>query len=135
MFEILGQKQRPLGVSQKRVLTALLTLERKLGEVAFTLADISTQCRAALPRLLPGERKRPLDARPLTVRRLVARGLVDEPGPGCAALTAVGRSYAHRLCRPAPWRPGRVIRLDHTDPLSTETNNTLGPVSQDLGAT
>ena len=84
MFEILGQRQRPLGACQKLVLSALLTLERSCGEGVFTTAAIFEQCRVTAPRL-PGERKRPLDTRTRVVKGLVERGLVDQPRAGCAA--------------------------------------------------
>jgi hypothetical protein len=98
MFEILGQRQRPLGACQKLVLSALLTLERSCGEGVFTTAAIFEQCRVTAPRL-PGERKRPLDTRTRVVKGLVERGLVDQPRAGCAALTAAGREYAMKVYR------------------------------------
>ena len=48
MLEILGQKQRPLGDRQKRVLAALLDLEGDLGEGTFTTAFCSCWINEAL---------------------------------------------------------------------------------------
>ena len=69
---------------KKLVLSALLAPERDhLGEVVFTAADIFKQCRVAAPRFAP-----PLGIRTDVVKGLVDRGLVDQPRPGCATLTA-----------------------------------------------
>ena len=102
VFEVLGKKQRRLGANQKLILSALLALERdQLGEVVFTASDIFKQYRVAAPRCAGGGNG-PLSVRTLVVKRLVHRGLVDQPRPGCATLTAAGRDYALRP-------PGRMV--------------------------
>ena len=97
MFEVLTQKQRPLGASQKRLLSALLELETNHGEGTFTTAHIFAQSRAMFPQLAGVEGNRRPDARTRVLQLLENRGLVDQSRPGYAGLTAAGRNYALRL--------------------------------------
>ena len=97
VFEVLTQKQRPLGASQKRLLSALLELETNHGELTFTTAHIFAQSRAMFPQLAGVEGNRRPDARTRVLQLLANRGLVDQSRPGYAGLTAAGRKYALRL--------------------------------------